>query len=217
MERPPFSEQLTVAEFRRHYWYKAELAGICKSIGLSPQGTKAEMQQRVEGFLSGETIADARESHTRIRKKASPREITPQTRLIPEGFKFNRQAREFFARYYGKERFSFTKEMAAALREAERTGNLEMTVADLIRVYEVKTDAPAAASSEEATYQWNRFVRDFNADPATRGIKDRMKTAALLWKRVRDDPGWSKTYSTTYLADLLPASELDKKDEPDPS
>ncbi|NGQ95137.1 hypothetical protein G3578_08150 [Brevibacillus sp. SYP-B805] len=52
------------------------------------------------------------------------------------GFKFNRTARAFFQAYYGVKRFSLTKEMAAALREAEKRRDYEMTVADLIEVYE---------------------------------------------------------------------------------
>lgn len=77
-------------------------------------------------------------------------------RLIPDGFKFNKQAREFFAKYYNAEKFSFTKEMAAALRKAEQTGDTGMTMADLIAVYEGKATTPE--SREEKTYQWNRFV-----------------------------------------------------------
>jgi len=209
-DRPAFSLEMPVSEFLRHYWYKDELAAICKSFGVSGHGTKAELQQRVTRLLSGEQAEDAREASTRLRKKAEAQQITLHTRLIPEGFKFNKQAREFFARYYGRDRFSFTKEMAAALREAERTGNHDMTVADLIRVYEGKSDLPAAKPPEEETYQWNRFVKDFNADPLTKGMKDRMKVAAALWRQVRDDPAMSKSYSPQCLKRYMEAADESK-------
>ncbi|GGG74572.1 hypothetical protein [Paenibacillus radicis (ex Gao et al. 2016)] len=74
-----------------------------------------------------------------------------------------------------------------------------MTVADLIQVYEGKTEL---VSAEEKTYQWNNFVKDFNKDPRTKAIGNRMNVAAQLWKQVRDNPG-SKQYSPDLLASYL--------------
>lgn len=190
--RPPFHPAMNPSDFERYYWYKSELQQICKQYGLPASGTKAELLNRVKGWLEGKEIRDDRQVYANRRKKANElAEITPETRLIPDGFKFNRKAREFFKRYYGVEKFSFTKEMAAALRDAERRGDMEMTVADLIRIYEEskagKKRRPATA--EEKTYQWNAFVRDFNADARTKGWSNRMQIAALLWRHVREGSG----------------------------
>ncbi|MFK4011490.1 hypothetical protein [Bacillus cereus] len=74
--------------------------------------------------------------------------------------------------------FSFSKDVAVALalalREAERKGDFDMSVKDLIKFYEegkkrkknTRIDYP-----EERTYQWNNFVREFNKDSRIKGMK----------------------------------------------
>ncbi|MFF2092017.1 SAP domain-containing protein [Paenibacillus sp. NPDC058174] len=158
-ERPPFSKALTVQQFELHYWYKNELINVCKTHNIPASGTKAELEERIKKWLAGEEMTDHRQAGTALRKKKqeSHKELTLSTKLIPDGFKFNQQARNFFASYYKKQKFSFTKEMAALLREAKRRGDMEMTIADLIEVYEGKT---SLVTSEEKTYQWNNFVKD---------------------------------------------------------
>ncbi|GIP24656.1 SAP domain-containing protein [Paenibacillus sp. J22TS3] len=198
-QRPLFSKNITIQEFEMHYWYKEELVGICRELGLPSFGTKAELEIRIKNLLAGEASPDRRLVNTGVRKKTELRELSLDTRLIPDGFKFNQTAREFFAKYYNKKKFSFTKEMAAALREAERLGDMEMTVADLIKIYEGEKPL---ASLEERTYQWNNFVKDFNKDARTKKIIDRMKVAAQLWGKVRDNPG-HKRYSPDLLEEYL--------------
>ncbi|WP_036746912.1 SAP domain-containing protein [Paenibacillus sp. UNC451MF] len=202
IKRPEFSLKLSVQEFENHYWYKTDLVDICRMNLISSSGTKAELERRIKKLLNGETIEDERKTSTTIRKKQQGTEISLQTKLIPDGFKFNAKAREFFAQYYKLPKFSFTKDMAAALREAERQGDMEMTVADLILIHEGKKGR-ASEDPEEKTYQWNRFVKDFNKDPQSNLIKeDRMKVAAELWKIVRDSPG-AKQYSPQLLENYL--------------
>ncbi|NOU75387.1 SAP domain protein [Paenibacillus sp. LMG 31458] len=198
--RPDFTRDLSIQEFERHYWYKQELNDICRKYNISPTGTKAELEEKIKKLLHGDEIIDHRLSNTMIRKKQQLTELSLSTKLIPDGFKFNQKAREFFANYYNKPKFSFTKEMATALREAERHGNTEMTVTYLIKVYE---DKNKFESKEESTYQWNKFVKDFNKDSKTKFIKqDRMKIAAQLWKQVRDNPG-KKQYSSSLIEEYL--------------
>ena len=124
-----FTDKMTVAEFNLHYWYKAELQDICRRHGLSPDGTKAELEQAIRAFISDEVHNNERAKTTRMRKSAVSRNpVSLQTRLINDGFKFNDEARKFFADYFGVAKFSFTKAMAVALREAEKNQDFEMTV-----------------------------------------------------------------------------------------
>lgn len=200
VKQPIFSSKLTPEEFAKQYWYKEELIDICLANNLSSSGTKAELVERIKGLLQGKKLDDKRRTHNKTRLSRDEREITLDMKLIPEGFKFNRQARQFFAKYYNKEKFSFTKAMAAALREAERTGNHEMTVADLIAVYEGRRHIN---NPDEKSYQWNQFVKDFNADPASKQINEnRMRVAAALWRKVRDVPG-EKVYTPDLLREYL--------------
>ena len=215
--RPKFPRDLSLKQFSAYYWYKDELAAICRQVGLEAAGTKAELQNRIIDFLrSGKIPKRSRRGHfSQIRKTAAANTaLSLSTRLIPEGFKFNRTAREFFAKYFNVKKFSFTKEMAAALREAEKRGDLERTVADLVAVYE-KTKKPktkaARKSAEEKTYQWNGFVRAFNRDARTRGLANRMQVATLLWRQVRERAG-IKTYSPQLLDEF--AEAINKMSKP---
>ena len=133
--------------------------------------------------------------------------VSLSMRLIPEGFKFNWAAREFLAKHFNVKKFSFTKEMAAARRQAEKRSDLDITVADLIAVYEqnkIQKKKAGPPSAEEKTYQWNGFVRAFNRDTRTRGLANRMQVAALLWRRVRDRTS-AKTYSPQLLDEFAAA------------
>jgi len=208
--RPQFSRDLSLKQFSAYYWYKDELAAVCRQAGLETSGTKAELQNRITDFLRTGKIPkrSRRGRFSQIRKTAAAKTvISLSTRLIPEGFKFNRTTRGFFAKYYNVKKFSFTKEMAAALRDAEKRGDLEMTVADLVAVYEKNKNQKAKAarqSAEEKTYQWNSFVRDFNREARTRGLANRIQVAALLWRQVRDRAG-VKTYSPQLLGEFAEA------------
>ncbi|GIV59325.1 MAG: hypothetical protein KatS3mg043_0414 [Rhodothermaceae bacterium] len=217
-QRPPFTTDLSVEEFRAHYWYKQELAALCRQHGLPASGTKAELEERLVQLLTGTAKpAASRTRATQLRRKATNQPITLATRLIPGGFKFNQEAREFFQNYYGVKKFSFTKEMAAALREAEARGDYAMTVADLIAVYESSRirgkDRVMPETAEEKTYQWNAFVRDFHADPRTKAWNNKMEIAAFLWRKVRDRKG-AKRYDTALLDEFREQiAEMERADK----
>ena len=161
---------ITLEEYKKRYWYKTELTKLCSELGLSSHGTKAELQKRIQTFLKTgqKDNSSSRSEKNRQRLSKSPFSISLTTRLIPDGFKFNQVSRQFFANYFGVEKFSFTKEMAHALRDAEKRSDLDMTVQDLIEIYQVtqsqkKKGAFVSNAPEEKTYQWNQFVKDFPA------------------------------------------------------
>lgn len=207
--RPEFNGQMSIEEFETYYWYKDELMEICRNYQLPTHGTKAELEQYIKQFLTGKKVNNVREQNAKIRKKSDGQgQITLATRLIPDGFKFNNNAREFFQNYYNVPKFSFTKHMAAALREAERMNDYEMTVADLIKVYENTKNKPPKESAEENTYEWNQFVKDFHNDPRTKGMQNKMKIAATLWKTIRQRPG-SRKYTTELLNSYLGKDSLE--------
>lgn len=222
--RPSFSKNLSIEEFEKHYWYKVELEKICRQYDLPSQGTKAELQVYIKEFLSGKKSLNKRAKSSRIRKNVilTNGAITLETKLIGGGFKFDNVARKFFADYFKVEKFSFTKDMAVALRKAEEENDFEMTVKDLIDIYvESKKNKKKSKSkvkekpkidesiqnAEEKTYQWNNFVREFFNDTHTKVFNRNIKVAAYLWRIVRDNPG-SKKYSTELLFKYM--DELEK-------
>ena len=63
-------------------------------------------------------------------------------------------------------------------------------------------DALAYATYDKSALQWNRFVKDFCADPRTANIPDKLKTAALLWSKVREST-LPKVYDTRLLDEYV--------------
>lgn len=185
-------DRMSLDSFKNRYWYKAELTKLCSKFGLSSHGTKAELQERIQGFLKtgrkDNRVSRSEKNKQRLSKSFDTISLT--TRLIPDGFKFNRVSRTFFADYFGVKKFSFTKGMAQALRDAEKRSDLDMTVQNLIEIYQAtqsqkKKGTFVSNAPEEKTYQWNQFVKDFSKDPRTSQLPNKLKVAAELWKIIR--------------------------------
>lgn len=190
MNRPKFSKSLSAEEFLKHYWYKTELQAFSATYHLPTHGTKAELQDQIINFLSGGTIYNSPQKVTSKRLSNILKEITLDTRLIQDGFKFDNTARKFFCKYFNVKKFSFTKEMASTLRKAEKDNDLEMTVRDLIQVYldSKKDSTKKVITNEDKTYQWNNFLKEFHKDENTKSLNNKMIVASFLWKQVRDNP-----------------------------
>ena len=220
--KPEFSSTMSVTEFKSHYWYVIELREICRKLGLDCTGTKAELTSRVEYFLSGDVDSSSSEEELRISMTdttlglvVSP-DTDSYTKLSTKvigGFSFNANWRAFCSMVLGEPNFKFTKEMAAAVREAKKRHDNSLTVQDLLIIYKTGKQRKAAGEPlpsymqpEEQTYQWNNFVRTFNADPHSMIFSNKMKVASILWSKVRDNPG-SKEYRTDlidiYAGDLM--------------
>lgn len=213
--RPEFSPTMSVMEFKRHYYYATELRGICRKLGLDCTGTKAELTSRVEHFLSGNVDSSSEEEEemkinmtdTTLGLVVShgTDSYTELSTKVIAGFSFNANWRAFCGRVLGKPNFKFTKKMAAAVRKAKKRHDNSLTVRDLLVIYKTGKQRKAAGKSlpsymqpEEQTYQWNNFVRAFNADPRSMIFSNKMKVASILWSKVRDNPG-SKEYRTDLI------------------
>ena len=198
--RPIFSKNLSIEDFKKYYWYKTELQKICRDNKLPTQGTKAELEEYIENFLLGKECINKRKVLDNIRKNKVLTNITLDTKLIEDGFKFNNESRKFFSDYFGVDKFSFTKEMASTLRQAERDNNLNITVKDLIDIYinaKNKTNTQIQEKEEE-TYQWNNFVKEFCKDEKSNMFKNKLKVASIIWNHVRDSHE-DKVYSSELI------------------
>lgn len=208
MERPEFSLSMSYDEFKRHYWYRQELSEICREYGMGSDGTKAELEEKIKNKLSGKSGV----SISKRPKVEFTGEIMLETKLLESGFKFNEQTRKFFADLLNMKKFKFNKEMAAMLREAKKRNDYNITVKDLLNTYleskkqtSEKKILPHYMQTEEQTYQWNNFVREFNEDKRSKEYTNKMKVAAILWSKVRDTPGlkeYSETLMDTYKEEI---------------
>ena len=49
--RPAFEVIRTYEEFTKYYWYREELAAICRGLGICASGYKAELNKRIEKYF----------------------------------------------------------------------------------------------------------------------------------------------------------------------
>lgn len=190
-KRPDFKDIKSFEEFKRFYWYREELAQICKSMGLEHRGTKQELNHIIEQFFSGNKI----EKTLKHVKSKQTDTITPETPLLDCGFSFNTKFREYFSSLTGVIPFKFTADMATAWRKVKSEKDLKFTINDLLKVYYGKSDY---AKYDNSVCQWNQFLKDFCLDEKSKDYTDKLKVASIIWKEVRDSAK-EKVYSEELL------------------
>lgn len=194
MQRPIFDSIKDYAEFSKYYWYRDELIKICKAHGLKADGSKIELNKVVEAYFSGEKILPEKKKSTKTHK-ATVTELALNTGLIECGFTFGNRFREFFKQQTGEENFKFNVDMVATAKVVKESGDESFTLGDLLDIYYGKM---TYATYDKSALQWNKFVKDFCEDEATKVFPERLKAAAALWKIVRESD-MKKEYSHDLL------------------
>lgn len=193
MDRPEFDSIKDYAEFSKYYWYRDELIKICKDHGLKSPSGKIELNKVIEAYFAGEKILPEKKSGRK--KKPVVTELTLDTGLIECGFTFGNKFREFFSKQTGEDHFKFNVDMVATVKAVKESDNEFFTLGDLLDVYYEKK---IYAQYDKSALQWNKFVKDFCADDATKVFVERLKAAAILWRIVRDSD-MEKIYSRELL------------------
>ena len=130
--------------------------------------------------------------------KATVTELNLNTGLIECGFTFGNRFREFFRQQTGEQNFKFNVDMVATAKKVKQDRDTSFTLGDLLDVYYGKK---TYAKYDKVSLQWNKFVQDFCADPASAAFPNKLQTAAALWKEVRDSTR-PKVYTHELLAAL---------------
>ena len=189
--RPDFRDIKSFEEFSRYYWYREELAEICKSLELEYRCTKQELNHIIEQYFKGNRVEKSVKKLTKNQTKA----ITLNTRLFECGFSFNQKFREYFSAVTGINPFKFNADMATAWRKVKAENDLNFTIQDMLKVYYGESDY---AKYDNSACQWNQFLKDFCSDEFSDYYSDKLKVAAILWKEVRDSKN-EKVYSRELL------------------
>lgn len=189
--RPAFKDITSFEEFNTYYWYRKELAQICRSMGLEHRGTKQELKHIIEQYYKGVII---KKSSKQIKTKQTEH-ITTDTPLLECGFSFNTKFRKYFSILTGVSPFKFTADMAAAWRKVKNENDNNFTIQDMLDAYYGKSDY---AKYDHAVCQWNQFIKDFCADKKSSSYSDTLKVASILWKKVRNS-----TRAKIYTEELL--------------
>ena len=191
--RPDFDDIKNYEEFSKYYWYRDELIKICRDLGLKSPSGKIELNKIIEAYFAGERILPEKKHGKRRRSVVT--ELTLDTGLIACGFTFGNRFRDFFSKQTGEEHFKFNVDMVATAKAVKENGDESFTLGDLLDLeYGKKT----YAMYDKSALQWNRFVKDFCADDATKVYGERLKAAAKLWSIVRDSD-MEKSYSRELL------------------
>ena len=189
--RPNFRDIKSFEEFSRYYWYREELAEICKSLELEYRCTKQELNHIIEQYFKGNRVEKSVKKLTKNQTKA----ITLNTTLFECGFSFNQKFREYFSAVTGVNPFKFNADMATAWRKVKAENDLNFTIQDMLKVYYGES---GYAKYDNSACQWNQFLKDFCSDEFSDYYSDKLKVAAILWKEVRDSKN-EKIYSRQLL------------------
>ncbi len=193
MERPQFENIKDYNEFCKYYWYRDELIKICKNLGLKHNGSKIELNEVIKAYFSGNRIMPDNNKTKRNKKVVG--KLTLDTGLIECGFTFGNRIRDFFSEQTGIKPFKFNVDMVATAKAVKENGDQDFTLGDLLDIYYGKK---SYAQYDKTALQWNKFVKDFCADEATKAFKERLIAAASLWKIVRESD-MPKEYSRELL------------------
>lgn len=186
-DRPDFTTMKTYQEFSHYYWYRTELADICKQLGLEYSGIKTELEEEIKQYFAGNVVQKKVPLKT---KKKQGIELTLDTPLLSCSFAFNTRFREFFAQQTGVSSFKFTADMAAAWRKVKAEKDGEFTLRDMLAIYQGQS---TYAKYDNTSCQWNQFVKDFCADKNNAAFQQKLKVAAILWQKVKHSTA-SKVY-----------------------
>ncbi len=196
--RPAFGEIKSFSEFSKYYWYREELKSICKELQIDSSGMKTELLHNIEAYFKGNPIPpQKRKKQSGAHNAAAPSNapLSLNSSLLGCNFSFNQRFRDFFAKQTGLARFKFNSDMVASVKKVKEDEDHSFTLGDLLDIFYGKK---RYASYDTKSLQWNKFVKDFCADPETARFPNKFKTAASLWKRVRDS-----TREKVYTHELL--------------
>ena len=203
MNRPDFAEIKSFEEFSKYYWYRDELIKICRELGLKSDGGKIELNKVIEAYFNPSRHP---ELVSGSQKKKIPKpvrndlliKLSLSTTLLECNFTFGPRFREFFENQTGIKPFKFNVDMVATVKKVKETGDTSFTLGDLLDIYYGKK---TYAKYDKSALQWNKFVKDFCADPATAKFPNKIKVAAALWKEVRESTR-EKIYTHELLSSL---------------
>ena len=194
--RPDFNEIKTFEEFSKFYWYRDELKQICKEHGIDSSGMKAELNRNIEEYFNGKIIAPKKKFRTNQQAHIkNVAELSLQSSLVECGFCFSQRFRDFFSEQTGVKKFKFNVDMVATAKKVKETGDSSFTLGDLLDIYYGKK---VYEKYDAVSLQWNKFVKDFCADKDSSAFPNKLKTASILWKEVRNS-----TREKIYTHDLL--------------
>ena len=177
MSRPELNDKISIDAFISFYWLKEELTAFCKIKGINATGSKVELAERIESFLSTGKIPVP--ANTKTNKPISTfnwnTAVLSLNTTLTDNYKSTENVRAFLTSQVGKH-FHFTVDFMTWAKQ-----NKGKTLADAInewnRQYNLKKDKNYK-SEIAPQFEYNRYMRAFLADNPDKTTKDAM----MFWK-----------------------------------
>jgi hypothetical protein len=172
---------MPIDDFRAYYWMKSELIAFARRLGLSTRGYKPELSKRIERRLRGLEPAE-RLVRPPNNQRDSARPLRRSTPVVH--YKNDARTRAFVTSQIGPH-FHFTYHV-----NQYRLTHRDLTYGDLVDEWIAEFNrrrrptykAPLAAHGE-----YNRYIRDYFADPENAGRT--LRDAAASWMKAKPGRG----------------------------
>ena len=180
-------QTITQKTLKDSYWLKLQLIDFCKKNGLSAAGSKKDLEQRIELFLSSGSKAKP-DSNKRTGLRDSCQTLTHDTLVV--NYKNDAATRRFFIEQIGQH-FRFDAYLRQFTNQKNITKNL--TYGDLVDGWlkeESRRKDPDHQSCIGEQFEYNQFIRDYFANEKGKTRSD----AINAWELVKTLSG-AKTYA----------------------
>lgn len=179
--RPKLDKNISLDDYLNYYWLKTELISFCREMGISTEGWKLEIHERIVEYLTTKKI-DKKSVNVSKPKSSKVSDITLQT-MVNSGFKRNSQTTAFFKSV--DSRFHYSVKLNQYIRD--NVGKI--TYGDIINEWKKEYDEKKKGIKTTPPLpqcEYNQFVKDYLADNKDKGFKE----AVAAWnvkKRMRGD------------------------------
>ena len=188
MERPVLNKTISITDFENYYWLKEELVSFCKIVGISTNGCKMDLADRIKLYLKEGVITKQFLKVTSKSKFDWNNELLTTETKITDNYRNTENVRLFMIKQIGSHfRFNTTFMNWMKINVGKTLGN---AVDEWLRIQEDKTPKKIAPQ-----FEYNTYIRDFLADNPAMSLVN----AIHYWKLKRNQKG-NNRYSKNDLS-----------------
>ncbi len=183
-KRPELKKDVSIEDFRDFYWLKVELVKFCHEEGLSKQGGKIQIANRIEDYLKtgNKETAIKQKKVTRISNFNWNLENLTLGTVIADNYKNTENVRSFFQNHIGSA-FKFNVTFMNWMKQ-----NIGKTLGDAANEWmkiEFEKKINKQRKKIAPQFEYNRYIRDFLEDNPNKTKKN----AIQFWKIKRSIRG----------------------------
>lgn len=184
--RTPLTDAISLYDFKSFYWLKEELIVFCRANTIKTSGSKIELAQRIDHFLTTGTVNmqdEKKPSRFRKQSKLNTHEPLSVHTIITEDYTSSQANRAFFTSSIGP-RFHFTTRFMQFCKD-----NVGKTYQDAIDEWyseEREKKNPTYKTTISPQFEYNQHIRDFMQANPDKTLKDAIDAWNELKKQRRE-------------------------------